>query len=298
MAASSSDPAVALGATPRHGGFVEVEAGVRLWVERAGAGPPLVLIPGLGAGTWLWDTFADRLAEHFSLIMPELRGGGRSDKPDRRYTIRQFGADLSTLLDRLGVAECDLLGASLGGYVAQQFAATWPERVRKLVLVATSLGGDEQVGPAGEMLARTIRPHGRTRRDRLEDAYALGFTAEFRAASREVLDRITEWRTAHPQPEWAYYRQLIAGSSFEGAALARGISAPTLICMGREDPLVPPVNAALLQQHIPGSRVVMLDGRHLFFIENSRAFAATVLEFLRPAVPGSGLATPASEVAS
>jgi hypothetical protein len=155
-----------------------------------------------------------------------------------------------------------------------------PDRVRRLVLVSTSLGGQRQIGPSGDVLARTIRPRGRSRRDRLDDGYALGVSPEWIAANRAERDAITEWRLAHPQPEWAYYRQLLAGWSWDGLAEAARIAAPTLICAGEADPVVPIANAHALQQVIRDSSLVTFEGRHLFFLEHPARFVDVVAAFL------------------
>lgn len=273
-------------ARSRTGALVALN-GIRLWVDRAGSGEPLVLIPGLGAGNWLWQDNTDRLAQHFTLIMPELRGSARSEKPDEQYTIDGFASDVLGVMDDAGIESAHVLGASMGGFVAQAIAARAPQRVRRLVLVATSLGGRHQVGPTGEVLARTIRPRGRSRRDRLEDGYELGFTARYRETHRARLDAISDWRLAHPQPEWAYYRQVLAGWSYDGAELAPRILAPTLICAGRQDPVIDPANALALRGHIPDARVEFFDGRHLFFLEHPVQFAAAVLAFLSASANGA-----------
>ena len=257
--------------------------GVQLWVDRLGTDTPLVLIPGLGAGNWLWYSCAQSLARHFSLVMPELRGSARSDKPDESYTIEQFASDVLGVLDHYGIAQAHVLGASMGGFVAQYLAARVPQRVQRLVLVATSLGGMRQIGPAGETLARTIRPRGRTRRERFDDGYDLGFTPRYRAEHDEQLQKISEWRLAHPQPEWAYYRQVLAGWAFDGCAHAPRIAAPTLICAATTDPVVPVENAYALQQQIRDARVVEFAGRHLFFCEHPARFCGAVADFLNGA---------------
>jgi pimeloyl-ACP methyl ester carboxylesterase len=253
---------------------------IHLFVERHGHGEPLLLIPGLGAGTWLWAKNVACWAKHFDLIMPELRGSGRSHKPDEQYTIGKFAADLKALLDELEIEQAHVLGVSMGGFVAQHLAASWSERVRKLVLVATSLGGQCQIGPDGETLSRLIRPRGKTRRERLEDGYALNFSDDFMASHAEDLERITEWRTNFPQPEHIYHRQLLAGNAYHGAALAARISAPTLICAGKDDPLVPLANAHALQQAIPQAQLQIFEGKHMFFFEHPRKFNQAVLDFL------------------
>ncbi len=254
--------------------------GIQLYVEQRGHGEPLLLIPGLGAGTWLWRHHVERLSRHFRLIMPELRGSGRTDKPDQPYSIKLFAQDMLALLEALNIRRTFVLGASLGGFVAQQLAGGWPERVRKLVLVATSLGGQCQIGPSGEILSRLIRPHGRTRVERLQDAYPLSFSADYLTRHADELERITQWRLAHPQPEFAYYRQLLAGNAYHGERCAQKISAPTLLCFGRDDEIVPLANAARLLEHIPHAQLVTFEGRHLFFYEHSRRFNQVVVDFL------------------
>ncbi|MDQ7064345.1 MAG: alpha/beta hydrolase [candidate division KSB1 bacterium] len=254
--------------------------GIELHVEAEGRGEPLLCIPGLGAGNWLWHWNRAALTRHFRCIFPELRGSGRSDKPDERYTISLFAHDMKALMDALGVEQAHVLAASMGGFVAQYMAANWPDRVGKLVLASTSLGGQVQEGPTGDVLSRLIRPRGKTKKDRLEDAYPLNFSREFCQRQRPVLDFITEWRVRLPQPEYAYYRQLLAGNAFDGRHLARKIKAPTLICAGRDDPTVPLVNAQTLKNYIPQSRLLVFEGKHLFFVEHADAFNEAVLAFL------------------
>ncbi len=263
--------------------FVSVD-GIRLYVERHGKGAPLLMIPGLGASNWLWSKNRHDLSQHFALLMPELRGSGRSDKPDQFYSIALFAADLKSMLDQFDIYKTNILGASMGGFVAQYFAATWPERVDKLVLVSTSLGGQCQIGPSGEILSRLIRPRGKTKQERLEDAYALNFTKEFRERHPEELERITNWRLQYPQPEPIYYRQLLAGNAYDGAALAEKITAPTLICAAASDSLVPVENMYHLQKKIPHAKTTAFEGRHIFFFEHSRRFNQAVVEFLNNSV--------------
>jgi pimeloyl-ACP methyl ester carboxylesterase len=253
--------------------------GIRLYVERHGHGEPLLMIPGLGAGTWLWSKNISPLSKHFALILPELRGSGRSDKPDQLYTTALFAADLKSVFDQLRIHQAHLLGASMGGFVAQYFAAVWPERVAKLILVSTSLGGQCQIGPDGGILSRIIRPRGKTRRERLEEAYALNFTEEFLRRHPEELELITAWREQYPQPEHIYYRQLLAGNAYDGSH-AEKIAAPTLICAGKDDPLVPVENAEALQKKIAPAKLAFFEGRHLFFFEQSRKFNQAIIDFL------------------
>jgi pimeloyl-ACP methyl ester carboxylesterase len=255
--------------------------GIHIYVERCGRGEPLLMIPGLGAGAWLWMKSVNALSQHFELIMPELRGSGRSDKPDHRYSIKLFALDVKSLLEHLEIPKLHILGVSMGGLVAQYFAANWPERVKKIVLAATSLGGQSQIGPDGEVLSRMIRPRGRTKRERLEDSYSLNFTREYMTQHSQELERITEWRTQYPQPEFAYYRQLLAGNAYDGEVIAHKITSRTLIFAGEQDELVPLQDVYALKDKIPNARLVIFQGKHLFFFEHSRKFNNAVIEFLK-----------------
>jgi pimeloyl-ACP methyl ester carboxylesterase len=262
--------------------------GIRLYVERRGHGMPLLMIPGLSSGNWLWHRNVDGLARHFDLIMPELRGSGRSDKPDHYYSISLFTKDLIALLDHLSLERVHVLGVSMGGFIAQFLAASWPQRVEKLVIVSTSLGGEHQEGPSGEILSRLIRPHGRTRRERLEDSNKLNYTDEYLANNGEHLNHVTDWRCENPQPEFAYYRQLMAGAAYSAVNDAAMISAPTLICAGKDDPIVPAANAYRLRNKIAKAEVQIFEGKHLFFVEHCRKFNKTVVEFLTGGVVADG----------
>jgi pimeloyl-ACP methyl ester carboxylesterase len=108
--------------------------GASIYYECQGAGPLLLLIHGLGSSGDDWAFQREDFARHFTLILPDLRGSGRSDKPSGPYSIAQFAADLWALLDHLGVDAPYVLGFSLGGAVAQEMALARPGRVRKLVL--------------------------------------------------------------------------------------------------------------------------------------------------------------------
>lgn len=261
--------------------YITMPDGVKLFVEQAGSGPPLLMIPGLGAGNWLWWHSKDALAQRFSLIMPELRGSGRSDKPDQTYSVELFASDLFSVLQHLDVRQTHVLGVSMGGLVAQYFAATWPERVRKLILTSTTIGGPEQIGPDGDVLSRLVKPRGRTRKERLENAYDLNFTLEFMQQHRDELDRITEWRLSFPQPEYAYYRQLLAGHAFDGMRHAHEITAETLIMASVDDQVIPMGDVEKLRENLPRARLATFHGKHLFFFEQPEAFNKAVIRFLQ-----------------
>jgi 3-oxoadipate enol-lactonase len=107
---------------------------ITLHYERSGAGPAIVLLHGLGSSGEDWERQSGLFPDN-DVIVPDLRGHGRSSKPAGPYTIGLLASDVVTLLDRLGVARCVIVGISLGGMVGFQIAADHPERVTRLVAV-------------------------------------------------------------------------------------------------------------------------------------------------------------------
>jgi pimeloyl-ACP methyl ester carboxylesterase len=108
--------------------------GTSIHYEREGRGPPLLMIHGLGSSGDDWAFQREEFARHFSLLLPDLRGSGRSAKPPGPYSIARFATDLWALLDALGIESTNILGFSLGGAVAQEMALLQPSRVQRLVL--------------------------------------------------------------------------------------------------------------------------------------------------------------------
>ena len=121
-------------------GFVDV-GGTSLYYEVAGAGAPVVLVHGFGLDRRMWDEQVDVLAERFTVVRYDLRGFGRSNAERVEFWPTE---GLRALLDFLKVERATLVGLSLGGIVAADFASEHPERVERLVLVGSGLRGDRQ----------------------------------------------------------------------------------------------------------------------------------------------------------
>lgn len=259
---------------------IRIDAQTTLFVETCGQGENLLLLPGLASGNWIWWQNIEAFSQNFHLIMPELRGSGRSDKPDEFYSIDHFSQDIEIVLQALNIDQTHVLGVSMGGFVAQDIAVSRPHLIDKLVLVSTSLGGQCQQGPEGKVLSRMIRPHGKSRRERFFDGFKLNFSSDFLHRNDEILQEIIDWRLKYPQPEFAYYRQLLAGNAYHGAEAACHIGAETLLCSAKDDAIIPPQNAHALAAAITRSKLFFFPGHHMFFFEYANLFNAAVLEFL------------------
>jgi 3-oxoadipate enol-lactonase len=250
---------------------------VRISWEERGDGAPLLLIQGLGYGRWSWEPLVPGLAERYRVLWFDNRGIGDSDKPDGPYTARLMAEDARQVLDEAGVERAHVLGASLGGMIAQELAAGTPERVDKLVLCCTTPGGAATV-PMPDVTVRlfaeapTLAPEVALRRF-VENALAAD-------ASAELIQELYERRVANPPDPAGWQAQAAAGLTFEGVDGA--ITAPTLIVTGTEDNVVDPHNSDVLAERIPGAEVQRIDGTgHLFFWEQPGACVRIISEFLQ-----------------
>jgi 3-oxoadipate enol-lactonase len=246
------------------------------WEER-GDGAPLLLIQGLGYGRWSWEPVVPGLAERYRVLWFDNRGIGDSDKPEGPYTAQLMASDALQVLDEAGIERAHVLGASLGGMIAQELAAARPERVDKLVLCCTTPGGAATV-PMPEVTvqlfaeAQTLAPDIALRRFVVN---ALG--AQPRA---ELVEELYERRLANPPDPSGWQAQAAAGLTFEG--VDGEIVAPTLVLTGTEDNVVDPRNADVVAARIPGARVVRLAGvGHLLFWEQPDEFVSIFSEFLQ-----------------
>lgn len=135
--------------------FDIVVEGMRYHVERAGTGPPLVLLHGFTGSTRTWARLIPLFANQFTTIAVDLPGHGRSDSPEDlgRYRLDRFADDLAAILDRLGVSRTAMLGYSLGGRAAMRFGVRHPSRLAALVLESASGGITDDAERAARVAA-------------------------------------------------------------------------------------------------------------------------------------------------
>ncbi len=250
------------------------------YVEQ-GHGEAVVLIPGLGGDHFLWRRQISAFASYFRAIAMDNRGAGQSDQPDIPYSIEQMADDVAGLLNALGIGRAHIVGASMGGFIAQMFALRHPNRLHRLILCCTSYGGPNMVPPPPENLTVFTHRTGDPETD-LRRVWAVSVTERFLCEHPEALEEYVAWRVAHPQSPHAYQRQLAAAMAFDLRARVHEICAPTLIAHGAEDRVVPLENARRLHAHIPHSRLVIFpEAGHLFFIEKAEAFNRIAIAFLK-----------------
>ena len=256
--------------------------GVKIGYELTGDGDPLVLVHGLAYDRSGWGRLPDLLAQRFRVLLVDNRGVGESDAPDGPYAVSQMAADVAAVLDDAGIEQTHLFGVSLGGYIAQEFALTYPQRVRKLVLVSTAPGGPK----SHPMPAAGLEAFGKY--PTMEREAGLRLMVENSLGARGVrdvpglADEIFAYRLEHAPTLAAWQAQAYAGATFDAHDRIGAIATPTLVIQGGADNVVDPRNAELLADLIPNaSAEIVADRGHLLVWEDSERVAELVTEFLQ-----------------
>jgi len=255
--------------------------GLQLYYEIEGVGAPVVLIPGFAAGRWIWFKQTAELSRQFRVILFDPRGVSASDKPEGSQTIGLLADDVAHLLDAIGIDSAHIVGASFGGFVAQEFALKYPGMTRKLVLCCTSFGGPRHVVPAPETLMALASTKGLNTEERMRENLLLAFTPEYVRTQVAEVDHVVHLRATNEVPEHIYSTQLQAAMSFNTESRLGQIAAPTLVLSGDADVIVPVQNSRNLAARIPGARLqIVAGGSHTFFIEQAAEFNRIITDFL------------------
>lgn len=250
---------------------------VRIYWEEEGRGDPLLFIMGTGYTLEMWHRVRPLFAQRHRLLFMDNRGVGRSDVPDEPYSIRDMAADCVGVLHEAGALDAHVLGAWLGGAVAQELALSHPECVRSLVLVCTT-AFPHAVDPEPAVL-EYVRT--RTSMSKEEGARAgVPFMYDVNTPPSRIEEDLALRLKMYPSAE-GYLGQLRAVSGYESRSRIGSISIPTLVVHGENDRLVPPTNGEDLARLIPSARLVIIPGAsHNIFSDQPEAAVEVILEFL------------------
>jgi 3-oxoadipate enol-lactonase len=256
--------------------------GINFYYEIHGSGYPLVLIRGLGSNADHWYCQVPAFSSHYSVVVFDNRGIGRSDIPDLPFTISTMADDAVGLMDSLGIRRAHILGISMGGMIAQEIALKYGRRVNGLILACTHCGGKQAVQPdpaiikdlSGSLFAGT------------EEAVQKGLKCLFSERTIKktpsVVQRYGEVSKRFPPAAQVLINQLKAIQGHDTWKDLVSIQNPTLVLVGNEDVLVPVENSKILAERIPNAQLRVIEGGgHQFLIEQPDAFNNAVLEFLK-----------------
>ena len=239
--------------------------------------PPLVLCNGIGARLELLQPFVDAVDPQREVARFDMPGIGGSPAPLVPYHLHTLPSLLAGLLDELGHDQADVLGISWGGGLAQQFALSRPDRVRRLVLVATGTGALMVPGHP-RVLVKMVTP----RRHR-EPGYAAQIAGELYGGSARRDPEVARdllHLTSRLGPARGYYYQLLSGLGWTSLPRLRKLQPPTLILAGDDDPIIPLVNARIMHRLIPRSQLHVYSGGHLELAVDAERIAPVVDAFL------------------
>lgn len=265
-------------------------AGRKLAYDEAGPANPadakgaILLLTGLGSKRLAWARQLEAFGHQYRTIAMDYRDTGDSDEGAEPYTVADLADDAAALLGALGIERTHVVGISLGGFTALQFALRHANLLDRLVLVSTSAGGRTRVQPSAEIVALLTPSPGVEVGERAIHTYSRIMAAEFVEAHPEELERIAETARYRAQSSAAYMRQLSATLTHDVADALHRITAPTLVIHGDLDPLVPPANGAYLAAHIAGARHIVYPGvGHIPIVERTEDFNRDVLAFFAAA---------------
>ena len=261
---------------------------VRLRTSVRGTGRPLLLITGLGASLELARPFEVELAARGRQVISfDAPGVGGSTPYRRPRRLPGLVRTILGMLDQLGQEEVDVLGVSLGGAVAQQLVRSAPDRVRGLVLAATTPGIGGMPGSPQALM------HLATPRRYRDPAYYAQIAGKIYggAARNDPAGLVqTALRGLKPPSTVGYFGQLYAISGWSSMPWLHTVRHPTLVLAGDDDPIIPMVNGRLMAWRLPDARLhVVRGGGHLFILERPAEIAELVTQFLDSAgAPAAG----------
>jgi pimeloyl-ACP methyl ester carboxylesterase len=233
--------------------------------DRQGDGPAVLLITGLGLSGGAWWRTLPVLARQFEVITFDNRGVGRSPALLHAYSTEVMADDAVSVLDAAGIERAHIYGISLGGMVAQQVALRHPERVRSLVLGATSAGGPQARPPDREVLRFLRRRLWMRHEEAAWGSVQFNYGVRCRAQHPERIDEDVAQRLAISFAAEAYRAQLWAAVTHDSYWLLPRIESPTLVVHGSDDMMIPIENGRTLAQRIPAARLIELaDTGHLY----------------------------------
>jgi pimeloyl-ACP methyl ester carboxylesterase len=252
--------------------------GTTLFYEERGSGLPVVLMHGFPLDGRIWTAQLDALSKQYRVIVPDLRGFGRS-KSNTPFTMKSLAEDICSLLRSIGAIPCVLGGFSMGGYAALAFAKEYQSDLRGLMLIDTRAEADTAEGKTG--------------RQKMID---LARTSGSKAVADQMMPKMLAPATAKNQPAVAQQLQQIMETASaltiehalaamrdrdDQTAFLPSIAVPTLIVVGQEDAITPPKMAEAMNQQIPRSNLVIIpDAGHMSPMEKPQEVTRAMQDFL------------------
>ena len=261
---------------------IKIKSGIHLYYEIEGRGDAVVLVQGLDRDHNGMISQRKELAKDFQVIVYDARGTGQSDIPRGPYTCRQMANDLSGLLRALKIKKAHIIGASLGGNVAQEFAINFPEMTTSLVLICTFAKPDCYLQSMGWFWVNTIERigHARLCEEIMHWAYTRSFFATQGQRIDSIRQKLEELEATYSIEGFQWKAE--AGINTDTTDRLHKIKTPTLVMAGELDYFVPPsLCEAQLAKRISDSRFAIIkDAAHALFDEKPEEVNREIRAFL------------------
>jgi pimeloyl-ACP methyl ester carboxylesterase len=256
--------------------------GINIAYDTRGSGPPLVLIMGYRLNSRAWPFgFIEALAQRFTVVFFDNRGTGASDKPTFGYEISNMARDVCGLMDHLEIARANVLGYSMGGAIAQEFARQFPDRISGLVLCATTCGGPRATYAPPSVFRVMRELDGLTPEEIARRIWKVTYSPGYLENHRELAQGQMRREIATPTPLHAADLQFQAFAEFDFSKALTAIQAPTLVLTGDLDQLISPQNSKLIASLIPRASLIIIPGcGHRMMWEATDECVSFVTEFL------------------
>lgn len=242
-------------------------------------GETIVLINGLADDLYSWDFQVPALLEAGCRVLRfDNRGIGDSDKPAGPYTSTMMAEDAKALVDSLGISDFHLMGVSMGGMIAQEYAIAFPEDLKSLTLGCTYAKADAFCLNMFAMWADLATGLGVP--FVMRDVALWAFTGPFFEERPEDAAEFAEAMASLPMTVEAYLSQLNVIQTHDTVDRLARITAPTLVLAGEEDILIPVRLSAQLQSSLPGSSWATVPGGHACLWESPDPFNHSFIEFV------------------
>jgi pimeloyl-ACP methyl ester carboxylesterase len=255
-----------------------VSRGTRIYWESYGQGEPVLMIMGLSFPMEMWGSVLPAISEKYRAIVFDNRGVGRSDVPRGPYRISGMARDALAVMDAAGVQSAHVMGASMGGMIAQELALRHPMRVKSLLLGCTSCGGFRARPPNLRRVPVFRKWRSMTNEERARAVIPMLYA---KGTPKDVIEedlrlRLIRYPTmrgviyqAMGIPFWSSYRRL------------KRIQVPTLVVHGDQDHVLPLINGKRVAKRIPGAKLVVIpNAGHMMMSDQPELTRKTILEFL------------------
>jgi pimeloyl-ACP methyl ester carboxylesterase len=249
-----------------------------------GKGDPILLINGYSQAMDNWDpTLLERLAFNHTVIIFDNRGIGNTTSGEKGFSIVQFANDTASLLDVLQIKQIDVLGYSMGGFIAQELALNYPDRVGKLIIYASTCGGKGFI--ISQDVINALSNGTGSAMDRIEILVHLFYPEEWRNENPNYLKDLP--KTTETISNKTLDQQTEAIFNWTGVCTKlKNITQPTLVIVGTDDVIVSPINSLLITERIPGAWLVQIKGGgHGLMYQYPEHFNKVLQTFLSTTTP-------------